>query len=470
MGGEASSRPTPTRCWRPTRRGFLKVMGASLALAGLTACRWPAEEIVPFAHRPEGYVPGVPVQYATAMELGGVATGLLVTSYDGRPIKIEGNPLAPGEPRRHRRADAGRRPRAVRPRPQPQRPSARDGGQETSRPGTISSRASPRALRPGCGRAGARASGSSPRRRPRRRSPSCASGCSPPSRRRCGTSTSRSRATPSARGSADALRQGRPHAPRARPGDGSSCLDADLVLSTPGGRPLCARPDGGAARRRRHDEPAVRGRGGLHPDRRRRRPPPGAPAGGHPRFRREARRRAVPEAGGRASGRCCRDPAGARALPDPPRSVDAPPRDGARPRGGTRRFGRRGRAGAAPRGARSRPSPQRGSRERGRDRALHRRAGPRPGGPDGFAPHPRRRDGRGARGHAADPRRQPGLRRARRSRLRQAPRARAERLPPRPLRRRDLARVRVAPAAGALPRSRGATPAPGTARSRSCSR
>lgn len=80
----------------PGRRDFLKVMGASMALAGVTACRWPSEEIVPFAHRPEGYVPGVPARFATAMEIGGVATGLLATSYDGRPIKIEGNPLHPG--------------------------------------------------------------------------------------------------------------------------------------------------------------------------------------------------------------------------------------------------------------------------------------------------------------------------------------------------------------------------------------
>ncbi len=79
-----------------SRRDFLKLMGASLALAGATACRrWPVERIVPFAHRPEGYVPGEPVQFATAMDLAGAATGLLVTSYDGRPIKIEGNPLHP---------------------------------------------------------------------------------------------------------------------------------------------------------------------------------------------------------------------------------------------------------------------------------------------------------------------------------------------------------------------------------------
>lgn len=78
------------------RRQFLKVMAASLGLAGLTAgCRWPKEKIVPYASRPENRLPGVPTQYATAMELGGSATGLLVTSYDGRPIKIEGNPSHP---------------------------------------------------------------------------------------------------------------------------------------------------------------------------------------------------------------------------------------------------------------------------------------------------------------------------------------------------------------------------------------
>ena len=78
-----------------TRRQFLKIMGASLGLAGLTACRWPKETIVPFANRPDGRTPGVPVEYATAMELGGIGSGLLVTSYDGRPIKVEGNELHP---------------------------------------------------------------------------------------------------------------------------------------------------------------------------------------------------------------------------------------------------------------------------------------------------------------------------------------------------------------------------------------
>ena len=78
-----------------TRRQFLKLMGASFALAGLVGCRWPKETIVPATRQPGNRIPGVPVQYATALELAGVATGLLVTSYDGRPVKVEGNEKHP---------------------------------------------------------------------------------------------------------------------------------------------------------------------------------------------------------------------------------------------------------------------------------------------------------------------------------------------------------------------------------------
>ena len=79
------------------RRTFLKLMGASLAIAGVTACtRQPPEKIVPYVRQPEELVPGRPLFYATAMTLGGVATGLLVESHEGRPTKIEGNPLHPG--------------------------------------------------------------------------------------------------------------------------------------------------------------------------------------------------------------------------------------------------------------------------------------------------------------------------------------------------------------------------------------
>ena len=79
------------------RRSFLKFMGASLALAGVSACtRQPPETIVPYVRQPEEIVPGRPLFYATAMTLGGVATGVLVESHEGRPTKIEGNPQHPG--------------------------------------------------------------------------------------------------------------------------------------------------------------------------------------------------------------------------------------------------------------------------------------------------------------------------------------------------------------------------------------
>ncbi len=78
-----------------SRRSFLTTMGASLALAGLTGCRRPVEKIVPYVTRPEEVNPGVPNQYATTMPMGTGAYGLVVTSHEGRPTKIEGNALHP---------------------------------------------------------------------------------------------------------------------------------------------------------------------------------------------------------------------------------------------------------------------------------------------------------------------------------------------------------------------------------------
>jgi len=78
------------------RRTFLKLMGASLALAGVTACtRQPAEALVPYVRQPEELVPGKPLFYATAMPMSGAGMGLLVESHEGRPTKIEGNPDHP---------------------------------------------------------------------------------------------------------------------------------------------------------------------------------------------------------------------------------------------------------------------------------------------------------------------------------------------------------------------------------------
>jgi len=80
-----------------SRRNFIKFMGASLAFAGLSGCViQPAEKIVPYVNTPADMLPGKPLFFATAMSLGGIATGLLAKSYDGRPIKIEGNPSHPG--------------------------------------------------------------------------------------------------------------------------------------------------------------------------------------------------------------------------------------------------------------------------------------------------------------------------------------------------------------------------------------
>ncbi len=78
------------------RRGFLKLMSASMALAGVTACTvQPQELIVPFVRQPEEEIPGKPLFFATAITQGGVASGLLVESHAGRPTKIEGNPDHP---------------------------------------------------------------------------------------------------------------------------------------------------------------------------------------------------------------------------------------------------------------------------------------------------------------------------------------------------------------------------------------
>jgi MoCo/4Fe-4S cofactor protein with predicted Tat translocation signal len=80
-----------------SRRDILRLMGASAAFAGLTACtKLPQEKIVPYAQAPEEFVPGIPLFYATAMPMGGSATGLLVESHMGRPTKVEGNPGHPG--------------------------------------------------------------------------------------------------------------------------------------------------------------------------------------------------------------------------------------------------------------------------------------------------------------------------------------------------------------------------------------
>jgi molybdopterin-containing oxidoreductase family iron-sulfur binding subunit len=78
-----------------SRRTVLQLLGASLSLAGLSACRRPAEEIVPWVRAPEEVVPGIPEHYATTLGLGSAAYGVVVESHEGRPTKVEGNTLHP---------------------------------------------------------------------------------------------------------------------------------------------------------------------------------------------------------------------------------------------------------------------------------------------------------------------------------------------------------------------------------------
>jgi molybdopterin-containing oxidoreductase family iron-sulfur binding subunit len=78
------------------RRQFLKLMSASLALAGVGACtKQPTEQIVPYVKQPEDIVPGRPLFFASAIPLSGIAQPVLVESHMGRPTKIEGNPEHP---------------------------------------------------------------------------------------------------------------------------------------------------------------------------------------------------------------------------------------------------------------------------------------------------------------------------------------------------------------------------------------
>ena len=84
----------------PNRRHFLKIMAASFAFAGVATlgggCRRPEEKLEPFGQQPANYIYGKPEFYATAMPTRTGAIPLVAKSYEGRPIKIEGNAMFPG--------------------------------------------------------------------------------------------------------------------------------------------------------------------------------------------------------------------------------------------------------------------------------------------------------------------------------------------------------------------------------------
>ena len=76
------------------RRAALKLFFTGTALA-LTSCVRPAQEIVPYVELPSGETPGLPMRFASALPLNGYGRGVIVTSVEGRPIKIDGNPRHP---------------------------------------------------------------------------------------------------------------------------------------------------------------------------------------------------------------------------------------------------------------------------------------------------------------------------------------------------------------------------------------
>ncbi len=80
-----------------SKRDFLKLMGASMALAGvgLSGCRRPESFIVPLTEGVEWTIPGKFLYYATSMPTRLGAIPLIATTSDGRPTKLEGNPLHP---------------------------------------------------------------------------------------------------------------------------------------------------------------------------------------------------------------------------------------------------------------------------------------------------------------------------------------------------------------------------------------
>ena len=74
-----------------SRRSFLRVMGASIALAGFASCRKPVQKILPYSEQPEDMVLGNPMFYATSIPFQDTVSGLLVENNEGRPTKVEGN-------------------------------------------------------------------------------------------------------------------------------------------------------------------------------------------------------------------------------------------------------------------------------------------------------------------------------------------------------------------------------------------
>ncbi|MGY4513523.1 hypothetical protein ACVIN2_006977 [Bradyrhizobium sp. USDA 3650] len=92
---ELPTRPAPAGRSKLNRRQALGLLATGMA-SGLAACSKPSEQIIPYVEMPERIVPGEPLKFATTLALAGIGRGVIVTSIDGRPTKVEGNPRHPG--------------------------------------------------------------------------------------------------------------------------------------------------------------------------------------------------------------------------------------------------------------------------------------------------------------------------------------------------------------------------------------
>lgn len=76
------------------RRDFLKMLGFGIGAATLASCEIPVKKAIPYVIKPDTIVPGIANYYASTFVSGGDVCSVLVKTREGRPIKIEGNPLS----------------------------------------------------------------------------------------------------------------------------------------------------------------------------------------------------------------------------------------------------------------------------------------------------------------------------------------------------------------------------------------
>ncbi len=425
----ASSRATPRSCSDTpdgvNRRRFLQLSSASLALAGLTGCtRQPLEKIVPYVKQPEQFVPGKPLFYATAVTSAATPRASWSRATMGRPTKIEGNPEHAASLGSDRRLHPGGDSRPLRSRPLADRhvTSARSapGVRSRSRSPARSSR-SKRLQRRRAAAADRQRHLADARRRKIRAVPDRVS------RRPAGTSGKRRARDTVARRRATRLRRGRRDAlrPVARP----TSSWRSTPTSSPRARARCATRATSPRRRRvlgeqpRH-EPLLRR--GVDADRDRH--DGGSPLALAPVGDRGAWRSTSPA---RSERRAARPPSRTHTrewLAAVAADLRAHP--GA--------IAGRGRRRAAHPALHALAHAMNAALGNSGTTVLYSRAGrSRARRPDGLAPNPGRRHERRQGRPAGDARRQPGLRRARRSRVRGRSPEGGPARPPRPLRRRD---------------------------------